>query len=143
MRTWTTLVSFLVGVGLLGLLPVSAAGHGWSQADIETLVRREILSHEHHRRWFAFCSDINERIIQRAEQCIERREVGLPTTCQVTDLLKHGAALRTIPVCAGFAAIAERCEEKYGPDKKGTLVKDQTFFACLKHPPVEWLEEVK
>ena len=138
MKVWCV----LCGLVLLGLLPASAVGHELSPAEIETLVRQEIVRHEQHRRRLAFCSDMNERIIQRAEKCIERHEIGLSTTCQVTPLIEHAAALRTVPICAEFAAIAKRCEQAYGPNSSGgTLVKNQTFFACMKHPPIDWFEE--
>ena len=86
----------------------------------------------------------HERVIQTLLQCVERQEVGLSTSCgDGTDLLQHAAALRTIPQCRVFHTIAQRCEEKYGPDADGTLIKNETYFACMKHPPIEWLEEAK
>jgi len=144
MSTRAMLGSLVVGVSLLGLLAAPAASHEWSQAEMEALVRSEILKHEQQRRLVALCSDIHERIVRGAEQCVERHERGLSTPpCHVADLLREGAALRTGPLCQVFDAIATRCQKQYEEADSTSLSAGYAYLGCLKHPPVGWLEEAK
>ena len=138
-----SLLGGLVGLLVL-LLSTPGTSHDLSRAEIETLVRQEILDYAHFRRWFAFCSDVYERVMTTVTDCIERQEIGLSSCRRTeTELLNYAAALRTLPQCRVFQTIAQRCTDKYGPDTEGTAIQSESFFACLKHPHVEWLEEAR
>ena len=130
---------------LLSALLISspATSHEWSQAEVETLVRHEILNHERSRQLFAVCSAMSARVVALAESCVERHEMGLSEPrCSATDRLQEGAAILSVPACAVYAAIADRCKKKHYPaEGLPTALQGHAYMACLKHPPVSWLEE--